>query len=128
MYNLFVIVTDREICDNRHAWEFTPQRSKVLLRQTMNLHHFQSTLSQDQPPRDLSSALQSLWWDAKGNWTKAHALVDELETPEGMAVHAYLHRKEGEDWNADYWYKRAGRQYRRNSLNEEWKALVEGLP
>jgi hypothetical protein len=43
-----------------------------------------------------------------------------------MAVHAYLHRKEGEEWNADYWYRRAG-HYRRADLNEEWQALVEGL-
>ena len=54
-------------------------------------------------------------------------LVDELETPEGMAVHAYLHRKEGEQWNADYWYRRAGRAYHRISLEEEWKALIQGL-
>jgi hypothetical protein len=44
-----------------------------------------------------------------------------------MAVHAYLHRKEGEAWNADYWYKRAGRQFRRETLEAEWEALVEGL-
>jgi hypothetical protein len=44
-----------------------------------------------------------------------------------MAVHAYLHRKEGEAWNADYWYKRAGRQFHRESLDGEWAALVEGL-
>jgi len=53
--------------------------------------------------------------------------VDELETPEAMAVHAYLHRKEGEEWNADYWYRRAGRSYRRPSFEEEWQSLVEGL-
>jgi hypothetical protein len=53
--------------------------------------------------------------------------VDELETPEGMAVHAYLHRKEGEAWNAEYWYKRAGRRFHREKLEEEWEALVGGL-
>ncbi len=44
-----------------------------------------------------------------------------------MAVHAYLHRKEGSEWNADYWYKRAGRKFHRTSLEDEWSALVEGL-
>jgi hypothetical protein len=44
-----------------------------------------------------------------------------------MAVHAYLHRKEGVDWNADYWYRRAGRIYQRPALEDEWTALVEGL-
>jgi hypothetical protein len=75
----------------------------------------------------MPATLEALWWDAKGDWARAHALVDELETPDGMAVHAYLHRKEGEEWNAEYWYKRAGRKFRRETLDEEWGALVEGL-
>jgi len=33
-----------------------------------------------------------------------------------MAVHAYLHRKEGVEWNAEYWYSRAGRHYHRPTL------------
>ena len=54
-------------------------------------------------------------------------LIDSLETPEGMAVHAYLHRKEGVEWNADYWYGRAGRRFHRPAPEDEWAALVEGL-
>lgn len=93
----------------------------------MDVSEFQATLQSDAPPATLSSPLQALWWDAHGDWHHAHALVDELETNEGMAVHAYLHRKEGEEWNADYWYKRAGRQFRRDQLPDEWLALVTGL-
>jgi hypothetical protein len=44
-----------------------------------------------------------------------------------MAVHAYLHRREGSLSNADYWYSRAGRIFYRSALDEEWAALVEGL-
>ena len=58
---------------------------------------------------------------------RAHELVDELETKAGMAVHAYLHRKGGEAGNAEYWYERAGRQFHREQLQDEWVALVEGL-
>jgi hypothetical protein len=64
---------------------------------------------------------------SKQGWTRAHALVDELETTDGMAVHAYLHRKGGQASNADYWYERAGRRFQRSTLDEEWQALVEGL-
>ena len=53
--------------------------------------------------------------------------MDALESTEGMAVHAYLHRREGSLSNADYWYGRAGRLYYRAALEEEWQALVEGL-
>jgi hypothetical protein len=78
-------------------------------------------------PKGWSAAMEALWWDAKGDWAKAHALLDELETPEAMAVHAYLHRREGDLGNAEYWYRRAGRKFRREGLEEEWEALVEGL-
>jgi hypothetical protein len=79
------------------------------------------------PEAGWPAPLEALWWDAKGDWARAHGLVDELETSEGMAVHAYLHRKEGAEWNADYWYKRAGTGSRRKSLEEEWEGLVERL-
>ncbi len=93
----------------------------------MNIDLLRASLNLPAPPADWSIPLQALWWDAQGDWARAHSLVDELESPEAMAVHAYLHRKEGEQWNADYWYRRAGRTYHRSSLSEEWKALVQGL-
>lgn len=93
----------------------------------MNLKEFRASLAQPKPTGGLSTPLEALWWDAKGDWTCAHGLVDSLETPEGMAVHAYLHRKEGVEWNADYWYRRAGRRFHRPRLEDEWAALVEGL-
>ena len=93
----------------------------------MNFEEFKTSVGKEGPPAGVSVPLAALWWDAKGDWTRAHALVDELETTDGMAVHAYLHRKEGQASNADYWYERAGRSYFRSELGEEWQALVEGL-
>jgi hypothetical protein len=93
----------------------------------MKSEEFRASLAADAPPDGLSAPLASLWWDARGDWAQAHGLVDELETQDGMAVHAYLHRKEGSEGNANYWYERAGRAYRRDTLSDEWQALVEGL-
>ncbi len=93
----------------------------------MNSHAFMESLKMIMPPPGLTPPLEALWWDAKGDWPRAHVLVDALETKEAMAVHAYLHRKQGDQSNADYWYRRAGEQYRRTSLAEEWNALVAGL-
>ncbi len=93
----------------------------------MTFAAYQATLANHEPESRLSAPLQALWWDAKGDWPRAHALVDELDSPDGMAVHAYLHRKEGEQWNADYWYRLAGRTYYRTNLSDEWTALAEGL-
>jgi hypothetical protein len=94
----------------------------------MKIDVFRSSLSEATPPTNLPVTLAALWWDAKGEWARAHELVDSLETQEGMAVHAYLHRKEGAASNAEYWYQRAGRRFHRAELDAEWAALVEGLP
>ena len=93
----------------------------------MDIEEFNASLSLAEPPSGLPAPLAALWWDAKGDWVRAHALVDELETADGMAVHAYLHRKEGAEGNADYWYQRAGKGFHRPALEDEWIALVEGL-
>ncbi len=93
----------------------------------MNASKFRASVKEQIPPEGLTVPLAALWWDAKGEWAQAHALVDELETQDGMAVHAFLHRKEGSLSNAEYWYERAGRKFYRASLEEEWEALVAGL-
>jgi hypothetical protein len=93
----------------------------------MTIEDFRKSLADAAPPTNSSAPVAALWWDAKGDWSRAHGLVDELETIVGMAVHAYLHRKEGSTSNANYWYGRAGRKFHRESLEAEWGALVEGL-
>jgi len=93
----------------------------------MTPNEFHASLASAQPPSALSAPLSALWWDKKGDWSRAHSLVDELDSTEAMAVHAYLHRREGSFSNADYWYSRAGRSFYRSALDEEWTALVDGL-
>ena len=93
----------------------------------MRKEAFQASLSGAEAPAGLTAPQEALWWDARGDWARAHGLVDALESKEGMAVHAYLHRREGVEWNADYWYRRAGRRFYREQMEEEWAALVEGL-
>lgn len=70
-----------------------------------------------------SVELQALWWDGHENWPKAHDLVDGPNTNSAARIHAYLHRKEGDQWNADYWYRRAGETKPDLSLEEEWVLL-----
>ena len=93
----------------------------------MTVEEFQRSLSADGPPAILTPALTALWWDAKGDWERAHSSAQDDEGSEGAWVHAYLHRKEGEQWNADYWYAKAGRKFHREELADEWAALAEGL-
>jgi hypothetical protein len=93
----------------------------------MTSEQFTKSLADTSPPVELSPPLKALWWDAKGDWAQAHAQVDELETRDAMAVHAYLHRKEGAASNADYWYARAGKTHRRPTLEAEYSALLEAM-
>ncbi|MGN8072469.1 hypothetical protein [Mucilaginibacter sp. SG564] len=88
------------------------------------LNEFKESLNSELPIGGLSIQLKSLWYDGKGDWHKAHAQVDQLNDQASAWVHAYLHRKEGDIWNADYWYGKA-KQIRPNlSLEEEWEQLV----
>ncbi|MGK6352371.1 hypothetical protein [Parapedobacter sp. DT-150] len=90
----------------------------------MDIDTFKSTLHDSAPPLGLTVQLEALWYDAKGDWNKAHDLINDLEDRQSAHVHAYLHRKEGDLWNADYWYRRAGQQRPATTLEEEWEELV----
>jgi hypothetical protein len=90
-----------------------------------NKQAFINSLSADNPPAHLSPILKSLWYDAKGDWKKAHDFVDQQPGVDAAWVHAYLHRKEGDVWNADYWYARAKKTRPTISLQSEWESLVE---
>jgi hypothetical protein len=93
----------------------------------MTLSEFKKSIQHSVPPGDLSILLQALWFDAKGNWDKAHQLAQEDETSEGSWIHAYLHRKEGDQGNASYWYHRAKKPVCTNSLSEEWEEIAAVL-
>ena len=93
----------------------------------MTLQEFRDSLRLEQPPDGLSFALAGLWWDAKGNWTRAHESAQQDEGPAGSWVHAYLHRKEGDSSNAGYWYNRAGQAPAHISLEQEWLEISTAL-
>lgn len=90
----------------------------------MNHSSFTESLRYADPPAGLSIQLNSLWYDAKGNWHTAHDLINNLTDPISAHIHAYLHRKEGDQGNARYWYSRAGKLPCDTSLKAEWEELV----
>ena len=77
-----------------------------------------------EPPALTDSLLKALWHDAKGDWGTAHAIAQDIHSRDGAWMHAYLHRKEGDIWNANYWYRQAGRDMPKISLQEEWEELA----
>jgi hypothetical protein len=93
----------------------------------MDLPTFKTSLPSPLPPEGASPAVQALWWDARGDWDKAHECAQAGEGGEAAWVHAYLHRKEGDGANAGYWYRRAGRKPATGPLDEEWEAIALAL-
>ena len=94
----------------------------------MTMQVFRDSLHHDAPPTDLSPALAGMWWDAKGDWQKAHESAQQDKGQAGSWVHAYLHRKEGDISNAGYcWYQRAGKSPASCSLEEEWSQITAAL-
>lgn len=94
---------------------------------SLHFDSFQQSIGQQKIPPGLTLALQSLWYDGVGAWDQAHALIDKQTDPVSARVHAYLHRKEGDQWNADYWYRKSGSHRPDISLDEEWELLVRQL-
>ena len=78
-------------------------------------------------PAGISAPLQALWLDSRNDWDRAHELAQQAGGREGAWVHAYLHRKEGDEMNAGYWYARAGRPVVTGELRTEWEAIVREL-
>lgn len=90
----------------------------------MTIEIFSESLDQGHPPAGLTPLLQALWWEAKGDWARAHEIAQEIESREAAWVHAYLHRREGDTWNAGYWYRRSGRPECSEPLEDEWRQIV----
>lgn len=88
---------------------------------------FEESLTGPAPPDGVSEALQALWHERRGSWERAHEIAQEIASSDGSWVHAYLHRREGDQSNAAYWYRRAGKPTMRGSLDDEWQAIVEAL-
>jgi len=94
----------------------------------MTFDEFTESLADNTPPAGLSPYLTALWHEKRGDWRTAHELVQEIETREAAAIHAYLHRREGDVGNAQYWYARAQRAAKLDlALDEEWEKLVREL-
>ena len=87
---------------------------------------FRQTLARAEAP-ELPTPLQALWWAAKGEWDRAHKLVQDDDSAEAAWVHAYLHRAEGDLDNAGYWYARSRRPPGTGALDAEWDAIVTAL-
>ena len=94
----------------------------------MNYQEFIDSLDQGECPAACGPHLRALWFDAVGDWNSAHEIVQNMDDTMAARIHAYLHRKEGDDWNSQYWHRRAGSRFPDDmSLEQEWESLLARL-
>ncbi len=94
------------------------------MAENINKRLFQLSLKEGKPPLNWPSGLKSMWYDVKGDWESSHDIAQNMPGPDGSWIHAYLHRKEGDRFNAEYWYSRANKTFPKISLEEEQEVLV----
>lgn len=94
----------------------------------MQYEEFVDSLRDDACPAQAGAHLEALWHDGRGDWHGAHDIVQRLDDSTAARIHAYLHRKEGDEWNSRYWHRRAGSEFPEGlDLQEEWETLVRRL-
>lgn len=88
-----------------------------------------SAAADDSPPAGLSISARALWLAKAGKWDAAHDLCQEIPGSAGSWIHAYLHREEGDQSNAAYWYSRAGKPVpaRGLTVDGEWLEIAGEL-
>jgi hypothetical protein len=67
--------------------------------------------------------IEALELASQGHWDDAHAIVQSASDRVSCLIHGYLHRLEGDQGNARYWYQRGGEDLDINALQAEWERL-----
>ncbi|MEO1052487.1 MAG: hypothetical protein AAFX87_17780 [Bacteroidota bacterium] len=93
----------------------------------MTPEEFKSLTDPELPNSTDGKLLKALWHDGQGDWDAAHNIAQDIPGQDGAWVHAYLHRKEGDEWNANYWYTKAGKNMPKDTLAVEWQHIVEAF-
>lgn len=91
----------------------------------MDKNTFIAALDNDSPESLENPYLKAMWFIYKDDWPAAHEIVDGPPGELYAWLHAIVHRMEGDRWNAEYWYRRAGRSYPSNSMDEEKEIALE---
>jgi hypothetical protein len=63
----------------------------------------------------------------QGDWNGAHEIVQDIDHPLAAWVHANLHREEGDDGNARYWYREAGRPFTNAGFRDERAEIAAAI-
>lgn len=85
------------------------------------------TALRDRAEPPVTPLLRALWLGLRGEWTAAHEIAQAQGGADAAWVHAWLHRIEGDEANAAYWYRRAGKDLGHGSTQAEGEAIARAL-
>jgi hypothetical protein len=83
--------------------------------------------SSDHREPQIQPLIRALEHGLRGEWAQAHAIAQAEQGADAAWVHAWLHRIEGDEFNAGYWYRRAGRPVATGSTQAEGEAILRAL-
>lgn len=98
-----------------------------VMTDTWTAEKLAESTQQPTPPAGLAPLVEALWWEAKGDWTRAHEIAQDIHNRDAAWVHAYLHRREGDQGNAGYWYRNAHRPVSTLPFEDEWREIASAL-
>ena len=93
----------------------------------MTLDEFRQSLTATEPPAGLTQPSPDCGGTPRAIGQGAHESAQQDEGKNGSWVYAYMHRKEGDQGNAAYWYSRTGKPVCREPLDPEWLSILNGL-
>jgi hypothetical protein len=93
----------------------------------MDVEAFRKSTALNAPPAGTEGPLKAMWHAARGEWDKAHAIVQDDESKDAAWVRAHLHRRKGEDAEAAKWYDKAGRSPSGFAAGPEWDEIAGAL-
>ncbi len=62
-----------------------------------------------------------------GNWDGAHKIAQDEGSPTGAWLHGVIHIIEGDESNARYWYRQAGRSFPGMGAAESEMAAIRAV-
>ncbi len=91
----------------------------------MSKEEILSQLQTNGAGKKFNKEIEALVLIGQGEWDRAHNIVQDMQTQNAAWIHGLLHWEEGDLWNADYWYRKAGETRPLDStIDQEWERIA----
>ena len=75
-------------------------------------------------PKLRDTVTEAALWLIAGELDRSHKISQKFETPDGSYWHGIMHRREGDFWNAKYWFRHAGQHPVFEQLAKQLEIMV----